>query len=607
MNQPAAATATHSVHASSPPPSAPNAAAVTRNRALPHLSPSLESVGSSSQPPPSSHLHTLSVSRINSAAARPRLSTHSDEPAWEPLRRFIPQPVETVRRSNRRVHSDATQGETEQNHNRRQAEGSASPFRSSQQHHQQKRPRKFAPQLIETASRSFRSQSASPSSHRHPPYTAADSSHVPESRYSYSSLLQREAQSQRRHSFQIPDLPSIPSSNSERTPTSDSSSPSASISPPQWPNALERGRLRHRVGGNERSTGQLLSLAAQSVGKQLEEQALMESSPDEQDYHRVEHFGLGKSDEVPLNNDNRSVTQPHRSSFRRRSSLDLGWALEYMRRHKEEAVRRRRGEKMQCDPERPPPVDSAIEEDDGASDQMRNAHPPTLGGDLVFPQSMSPRGSLRPSTPIVGRGSSTATGLWSSATPNMLGACRGLWMGTCSTHSESEQASPEAIMPGILDTRTHEPETTQYDDRHNEHSPSPPSLFDQHQQSGGLDPCIDEEEVQREFDDVFVTQIYNYLSLGFPCVARFYDGELSKVSGIPIEELRQNDMHTDPRGYMLLPDDSAAAGSVAGGICKRWIALRRYIHDWASHQSNYQDDGQPKSWGVCERRGSWAG
>ena len=164
--------------------------------------------------------------------------------------------------------------------------------------------------------------------------------------------------------------------------------------------------------------------------------------------------------------------------------------------------------------------------------------------------------------------------------------------------SECEQAfSPDVTISGILESTTHEAEAVQYDER----TLSTPLLDQSHE---GL---FSEEEIDHEFGDAFVTQIYNYLSLGFPCIARFYDPELSKVSGISLEELRQNDLHTDPRGYILLTEDSAAAGPVTRGVCKRWIALRLYIRDWARHQSNnYMGNGHPESWGVCERKGSWA-
>ncbi|KAJ4289289.1 hypothetical protein N0V88_007040 [Collariella sp. IMI 366227] len=50
-----------------------------------------------------------------------------------------------------------------------------------------------------------------------------------------------------------------------------------------------------------------------------------------------------------------------------------------------------------------------------------------------------------------------------------------------------------------------------------------------------------EEKIAAEFDDHFVTQVYNYLSLGYPATARQYDEELSKISRIPVKELERDD------------------------------------------------------------------
>jgi hypothetical protein len=111
-----------------------------------------------------------------------------------------------------------------------------------------------------------------------------------------------------------------------------------------------------------------------------------------------------------------------------------------------------------------------------------------------------------------------------------------------------------------------------------------------------------------EFDDAFVTQMYNYLSLGYPCVARYYDHELSKVSGIPVSDLRRDDLHTDAKGYVGVTKGSATSGDIEGSVCMRWKALRIYIHQWArQHPRVTECDSSFETWGVRERRGSWAG
>lgn len=138
-------------------------------------------------------------------------------------------------------------------------------------------------------------------------------------------------------------------------------------------------------------------------------------------------------------------------------------------------------------------------------------------------------------------------------------------------------------------------------------TPSPP--LDSHtdprdskgQVSQDLSPNLAKRKISAEFDDSFVTQIYNYLSLGYPCVARYYDHELSKISGIPVEELRRDDLSADARGYVVAPADNLAVG------CVRWKALRLYIHEWARQQPNMvEEETGLEGWGVPERRGSWA-
>jgi len=117
-----------------------------------------------------------------------------------------------------------------------------------------------------------------------------------------------------------------------------------------------------------------------------------------------------------------------------------------------------------------------------------------------------------------------------------------------------------------------------------------------------------EQEIDHEFHDGFVTQVYNYLSLGYPALARNFDYELSKISRIPIEELRRDDQLADVKGYVGVPEGSGVnEDGVTGGKCMRWMALRLYIREWARQKSKMtgSDDGVD-AWGTRARRGSWA-
>lgn len=149
-----------------------------------------------------------------------------------------------------------------------------------------------------------------------------------------------------------------------------------------------------------------------------------------------------------------------------------------------------------------------------------------------------------------------------------------------------------------------------------------------------------EARLNAEFNDSFVTQVYNYLSLGFPSIAYKFDEELSRVTRIPVEELRQDDKLAGPRGHIRLGENeidiwlrdvaetaeqandlkraatqgsTASAGSLNGVVeedmCRRWRALRRYVREWGRQMLKKGDDKVPENihdaWGMPPRRGSW--
>lgn len=224
-----------------------------------------------------------------------------------------------------------------------------------------------------------------------------------------------------------------------------------------------------------------------------------------------------------------------------------------------------------------------------------------LGDDLIFPQSVSPEGTLY-NFPISSQkreheACEVHGGLWCGGfRGDRNGGGDGLWMGTCKPAEKDslglQQGPAEAFLP------TEEPAAVNGDAE------------------------ADNERRKRlcevnssEFHDGFVTQIYNYLSLGYPCIARYYDCELSEVSGIPIAELRKDDLRTDAKGYTGVTQ-GPVNGANGAERCMRWAALRLYIHEFAKQQQPLQQQPQPKAvesaptietWGVRERKGSWAG
>lgn len=110
-----------------------------------------------------------------------------------------------------------------------------------------------------------------------------------------------------------------------------------------------------------------------------------------------------------------------------------------------------------------------------------------------------------------------------------------------------------------------------------------------------------EEKIAAEFDDAFITQVYNYLSLGYPATARSFDEELSKISRMSIDDLERDDSKQMASGHITESNDAIPTDQ----RCPRWRALKKYIREWARQHPDL-DSLEPFSWGMRERRGSWA-
>ena len=121
-----------------------------------------------------------------------------------------------------------------------------------------------------------------------------------------------------------------------------------------------------------------------------------------------------------------------------------------------------------------------------------------------------------------------------------------------------------------------------------------------------------DETMNADYPDSFITQVYNYLSLGYPTLARPFDEELAKISRFDIATLRQDDKKAkaQPRGYIRLGPDfegGGGEGEVGEGNCMRWQALKVYVREWARQEKNMiRTDGVFGNFGTGVRRGSWA-
>ncbi|GIJ90804.1 hypothetical protein Asppvi_009767 [Aspergillus pseudoviridinutans] len=506
--------------------------------------------------------------------------------------------------------------------------------------HVQSCTRKFAPQLVETNKRSFRRNETSPTLSEAPvqgydngsrtqsgisTYASSDASSATiESKFSYSRLQQR--QQSRSHSFRVPDLPAIPSSCSDASEGSEIPSLSAS------PSVSSNVSAHHSKAENSRQTGcdghmaeYFLSLAAQSVENQLKEQALA-AFPNEQVYEPVDHFAIDKDEDECSDVDSKN-TLLHVS--RRESSADLPWELEHMRRHKEDAEMRDRamagtkGARLSSAIFNPRQfyngIDNGYWRGNYEPDLSRHlARPPMLGDDLDFPQSLSPEASVCESGSVRDCATDSRhrvcndSGLWCTQPDHLRDdATTGLWKGTCCNykHAQRSKGSSPCVTDNFRRYNNNECQSKVCSDEQD---------HDQSTSSSSCHLALDVGELSRHdidnehhdccfgIHDNFVTQIYNYLSLGYPCVARYYDQELSRVSGIPVKELRRGDTSALARGYLQVNEDGSTNGPVVRQVCARWVALRLYIHDWARSQPSSDNDDDHDAWGVLERRGSWA-
>ncbi|KAA8644873.1 uncharacterized protein ATNIH1004_009082 [Aspergillus tanneri] len=503
-------------------------------------------------------------------------------------------------------------------------------------------PRKFVPQLMETGKRSVRGRpaphntrvclsGAQSKSGEYISITSDSSSctgvyEAHESPFSYSSLQRRYASQKR--SFQVPDLPAIPSSNSESSDVAEPRSPqlpAPSLAAPQELITLPKlGRI-HRESCDEEFSGYLLSLAARPAEKQLKEQALA-AFPNEQVYEPVDHFSVDlEEEECSSNNEpflpeRETILNPHSGS-----SMDLPWGVGCMRLHGGEGQMRDRS--MACIKDHPFPQPALLDSQSPTGykyssnvegccnliQERETRSPPMLGADLIFPQSLSPETTICESGNLARpTHNSPQSGLWYALQHFDNNTDGGLWMGTCKVDKHSQAAQPRppaAVLTSMNDIQL---DTLVCPEKASTTTPGTNASGNPYANLKGVDntKCLDRamDNANLEACDEFVTQIYNYLSLGYPCVARYFDHELSRVSGIPILELRRDDLVTDAKGYVTAKEGIKTGQEERRESCIRWHALHLYIREWGKQYPYIPEkDGNCEEWGVLERKGSWAG
>ena len=562
--------------------------------------------------------------------------------------------------------------------------------------------RKFSPMLIETAKRSRKSGDSAPAllpqdKTNHSPGDVVKEPRPPETPDLSAStslhsglcvphLLQpipnRQGSmyphyttrvSSRQHSFKVPDLEAIASSESSEADQPDRSQAGKAASSGHADSYQDATRRRESV--DDRVSGYLLALAARSAEKQLRDQeaAVFPNT----DFHEpVAHYmDRDDSQEGSSSSDPRGLKHPTRQE-----SGDEKATIRAMQRHGEQFYARKQGQATNrirnpafnlefdsdahqdawVEPAAPQNIIGGHQVDPDLKQMRKAASPPMLGGDIYFPRCPSPeharfdvtQGSefLRNSMCYLTNDANVGhNGLWGASadrrahppeeTPSILtdppnkqcGSVGGLWGGCCTGADPRPSPTPTGL---VTPRRTPTP-TGEKDNPFNGLSmtsslsiagmasrhqlpPSPPmsnrslpTSPTKTKQTRGEAGALD-----AEFPDSFVTQVYNYVSLGFPAIARSFDPELSKISGIAVAELRLDDKLTRARGYIRLGDDepSCLAEGVDASECRRWCALRVYCKEWG-RQMGIMDEGNwrnkrmedpHRAWGLPGRKGSWA-
>lgn len=409
-----------------------------------------------------------------------------------------------------------------------------------------------------------------------------------------------------------------------------------------------------RESCDDRFSGYLLALAAKAAEKQLREQALLAAFPNEGDHQIVEHFYNREIENISEKNsptqvdpmsrlDNHGLVTEleidQRVVLRRRSS-DSSWAIQEMQMHQEKLSQLQDDQKRNKIPNdlaKPSYHDqfwsNALKynapngKDPVVEKELRKirsaANPPMLGAGLKFPMCPSPKSTTFESDQK------------SDIKPNRSKNGGGLWGGYC-VKDETERTSQShfkglpLIQTPLPNESLADPFVSEFEKKimpKKEKIPSLPGVNSGvRRRSSVSEPIMDESKESKisstlleEFNDHFVTQVYNYLSLGFSSVAWQFDEELSHISKIPVEALRLDDLsstqghiglkHTDSEDEKTSDEIKSTVPQKQNEYSKwnRWRALKIYILEWGKQHSNIsQKSLGPGAWGVIARRGSWA-
>jgi hypothetical protein len=420
--------------------------------------------------------------------------------------------------------------------------------------------------------------------------------------------------------------------------------------------------------GDSHDDGCLLGRAAKKAERQLLRDAVLEAFPNSRARAGgATHFYFkdSGSDTSPETSRTPSrIRSGEELKSRRGSSVDLGWWNKVHREHSEKMARaqeaRNNGHLAMPKPMRPqrrpgcamyePPENEPVEDPELAI-MRRAASPPMAGDDVQFVRCESPETvQIHTDLPWTAtaelqkcRDKSEKGGLWkgfcfkTDATSHETTVKCGLW-GPKMISTPHPPATPHAglfnnhnynmaaMLTPPLTPAAHSSDNTcssRPPSRHTQASLSPFQIVSPKPQRPApipLNPAAAprtttrqrdakalealEARIRSEFDDAFVSKVYNYLGLGYPVTARDYDDELSRITGMPEREIERDDEKNLLAGGHVC--DHVVAETPAERQCPRWLALRRYMHEWARQHPDLEGvDPSPKAWGI-KVRGGWA-
>ncbi|KAK5072640.1 hypothetical protein LTR64_004885 [Lithohypha guttulata] len=599
------------------------------------------------------------------------------EAGARPKRRFAVEPIETSARNSKDKSSDPDTKspntkrkfavepiETYSAHKTRDKEDrDDAPSRSSSG------GRRFVPELVGTAKGSYRKKpvaSAVPGWLRKEAaedeglISAPDDS---ESRFSAAALARKARADPRRHSYSVPDLPMI---------QSDSSEDDMDIPQTPGPRAKVRQRDHHTLQPDSDFHQHNFDHHVQDL-KTLREQAVAAYGAQE-DRIPFGHYG-GDSDDEDFTMAVGKLSIHDGSDpqlFRRMSHHDLHLVQEEMRNHHDQLDRARHElqedtagisrfsaaalaarhrlnihhptsshYRSRHDPDR------RNRADEKEMMQMRKAaSPPMAGIEIKFPFSISPKMTRcdPDQLPRPRRANSDedqeydigTEGMWSAhVSPVKEPASVGLWGGLCQQQNPGSSKPSTPLRSGLQTPAVEKTNPfgswtpgrgTKTPRRGggqlwggNAFLPLTPPRSKNERSNDVFTAALDEKlHLERQIDEEFsprvITQIYNYLSLGYPPIARPFDEELAKISRISIAELRKEDRSATGtmKGHVGAPEGEGDAeededGRVKG--CRRWDALRLYVREWARQSPLFRiEQNMPRDVGTAmlgNRKGSW--